>query len=622
MRHVAISLVAMLGACEEAPEDAISASSALETELLLVPTRDIAKDGVSADGDTTSYFRNVDDGTTFASADDGATTVRNSWSASSASYTAGYSGTSGALTNVSVSFRAVAGSGVVGSIRVELYDGSTLLASALPHPLGSTYASFTDSFAGVTVSSAANLRTKIVFARVGTSGYLRCTQVFVKATAGGDPSTTNDAGTLDASSPAPTPSSSSSSSSLVTDATKVFSVPSVSKPAYLSAIEPAPFGTTITRIAGNSGASVLGGTWSTDARHHYSKDQPWSSDGSLIALQNAGTGGAIYLDGDTYAPLRAKCSSYSQGDDRWHPSPAHPHERISVKGTALSFYDVTKCATTRSWTLPFSVSYFGSGEGNPSNDGRFVVLGDATRMFVVDLEAYPTTRIGPSRTMTDCGLSSCAVDWVSVSASGKRAVVSYDGDHVRVFDIDPATLALTPHALSGNTLCAGKGSDGFVYDLGHADFAIDPADGEDVLVGQEHCGRVGQTVDGRLMGHVAKVRLRDGRVTALTSPSNEAYAHHVSTRNLDRPGWAYVGFYPQAGKRFDDEIIAVKLDGSGAVERLAHKHSAFSGCYRCESHAVPSRDGRRVMFASNWAAACGSACGTTSNVQAYVVDTR
>jgi len=30
------------------------------------------------------------------------------------------------------------------------------------------------------------------------------------------------------------------------------------------------------------------GTWGSDARHHYSKDQPWNSDGTLIALQNGG----------------------------------------------------------------------------------------------------------------------------------------------------------------------------------------------------------------------------------------------------------------------------------------------------------------------------------------------
>src|SRR5207247_7849793 len=134
---------------------------------------------------------------------------------------------------------------------------------------------------------------------------------------------------------------------------------------------------------------------------------------------------------------------------------------------------------------------------------------------------------------------------------------------------------------------------------------------EDVLVGQENCGNRGVVVGGQLIGGVVMVRLRDGAITPLTDPTNEAYPHHVSTRNLDRPGWAYVGYNFESGKRFSDEILAVKLDGSKSVQRFAHKHSAYSSCYRCESHAVPSRDGRRVIWASNWAQNC-TICGSTS----------
>ena len=52
----------------------------------------------------------------------------------------------------------------------------------------------------------------------------------------------------------------------------------------------------------------------------------------------------------------------------------------------------------------------------------------------------------------------------------------------------------------------------------------------------------------------------------------------MSTRNLDRPGGVYVSYYTQAGKRFSDAVVAVKMDGSRTVERLAHLHSSTSGC--------------------------------------------
>src|SRR5207302_87054 len=79
------------------------------------------------------------------------------------------------------------------------------------------------------------------------------------------------------------------------------------------------------------------GTWRSFARHHDSKDQPWSADGSLIALmnRNGGSPSDLYLDGNTYQPVRGICSNYSISDDRWHPSPAHPHERVAVSGTEL-----------------------------------------------------------------------------------------------------------------------------------------------------------------------------------------------------------------------------------------------------------------------------------------------
>jgi hypothetical protein len=162
-------------------------------------------------------------------------------------------------------------------------------------------------------------------------------------------------------------------------------------------------------------------------------------------------------------------------------------------------------------------------------------------------------------------------------------------------------------------------ANGFIFDLGHADFALNPFDNnEDVLVGQQSSG-CPATVNGQPLGGVVMVRLRDGAVTMLTDPTNEAFPHHISTRNLDRPGWAYVSYYPSPGQRFNDEIIAVKLDGSKAVERLAHQHSDANACYRCETHAVPARDGQRVIFASTWSTYCATGCGTTADIKDYVV---
>src|SRR4029077_20355409 len=137
---------------------------------------------------------------------------------------------------------------------------------------------------------------------------------------------------------------------------------------------------------------------------------------------------------------------------------------------------------------------------------------------------------------------------------------------------------------------------------------------------QEHCGNRGQRVGDVLVGGVMMVRLSDGAITALTNPANEAYPYHISTRNYDRPGWVYVSYWPDPGRRFSDEIIAVRLDG-GAVERYAHTRTETSGGYRCEAHAVPSRDGTRVVWASTWGVKPRQGA-VPPLVQAYVVDAR
>ncbi len=440
------------------------------------------------------------------------------------------------------------------------------------------------------------------------------------------------AGSVTPASAAPLPRG-PASTTVLTDPHAVFAVPQVPKPADLAPFVDPTFGSTVERVGNNVGASTapLPGTWGSDARHVYSKQQPWSSDGALIVIENRGGGSPspMFLDGTTYQPKRGPCSGPLY-DYRWHPSTAHPHEMINVDGSGnqLSWYDVVSCATTRTWTLPITSNYgIGSGEGNPSNDGRFVAIASGTQMLIVDMDPqppfapYPNQRIGPPRRISDCGLSDCSIDWVSVSASGKYAVVNYNGDYPRVFDIDPQTLALTPHAYPASTpeCLSHDPANGFILDLGHADFALNPFDAnQDVLIGQRSSG-CPSSVNGAPMAGVVMVRLRDGFVTMLTNPTNEAFPHHISTRNLDRPGWVYVSYYPGPGQRFNDEIVAIKMDGSLAVERLAHIHSAIDGCYRCEPHAVPSRDGQRVIFASNWATFCGTGCGASSDIKDYVV---
>jgi hypothetical protein len=427
----------------------------------------------------------------------------------------------------------------------------------------------------------------------------------------------------------------------LTDASMVLTIPAVGRPLLRMPMSDPAFGTTITRITGDTGTPIysVAGTWGADARHAYSKQQPWNADGTLLVVQNRGSGtpSKLFLDGTTYVPKFGTCSNDPLYDYRWHPSRAHANTMINVNsaGTELMWYDVVTCTKTRSWPLPITASYgIGSGEGNPSNDGRFVCVANASQMVVIDMDPappyapWPARRMGPICALLPCDINAsspsgdCRIGNISISPSGRYVDVKFSAstdttqDLHRIYEVDPVTLALKPHPMDVSALRCGSFEarpDGWTFPLKHADMALDPFDGdEDVLIGGRSC-------PGSAIGHVVKVRLRDGKVTALTSPSNEPSFEHASARNIDRPGWVYVGFYRAEGKKFSDEVVAVKLDGSGSVERYSHKRSVFSGCYRCESHPVPSRDGHRILFASNWAENCGGLCGASGDIKDYVV---
>jgi hypothetical protein len=395
------------------------------------------------------------------------------------------------------------------------------------------------------------------------------------------------------------------------------------RPAYLVPERDPELGTTIVRIAGDAGTAIPGtkGTWGRDARHVYSKQAPWNADGSLLLLQNrdGGSPARLLLDGRTYAPRALACGDDILWDYRWHPRRAQVLVNVDKAGRELSLFDVAACRKVASWTLPVEVDGIGSGEGNLSDDGRYVALADDDVVFVVDLSAPSgAAKTGPLFDLKPC--KGCGIGNVSISPSGRYVDVKFKGkdeetkDLHRILEVDAATLALAPHAMSPRaTRCgsfAGR-TDGWIFPLKHADMARDPFDhDEDVIIGGRSCA-------GSKLGRVVKVRLKDGRVTALTDPAHEASVAHVSTRNRDRPGWAYVSYFRAEGKRFSDEIVAVKLDGSRTVERIARTHGTSKGCYRCEAHPAPSPDGRRVVFASNW----GQDGGDADDIKAYVVET-
>src|SRR2546428_7201280 len=85
----------------------------------------------------------------------------------------------------------------------------------------------------------------------------------------------------------------------ITNPWLVLDEPTLAKPASLAPMFPGPFNLKVTRIVGDPGTTITfsggSGTWGSDARHHYSDDQPWDADGTLLMLQNSGSPRALVL---------------------------------------------------------------------------------------------------------------------------------------------------------------------------------------------------------------------------------------------------------------------------------------------------------------------------------------
>ncbi len=371
--------------------------------------------------------------------------------------------------------------------------------------------------------------------------------------------------------------------------TQVRTVPSVSRPGYLQTTVDPTFGAKITRITDDPGrpvGSISGAVWGSVARHHYSKDQPWNADGSLFYIDR-NTGGSpsssLFLDGNTYQPLFTGKSKPSGAEIRWHASKPDVMQYVGTNVVGEWNVRTGVKSIIRTFT-GYSGFKLGPSEGNFSYDSKMVAIAALDPsgnevIFAYDISAnikYPDISLAFTNDL----------DWVSISPKGTYVVLQHDEDATIVYD------------LNGKKISEWK-----EYGTpSHYDLSVD-ADGNEIGVGVAKSGQ---------SGRVIKRRLKDGAITALTTGG---YASHTSTRSFAAPGLAFSTYNDNPSHPpYISEIVMIRLDGTG-VYRIAHHHSNVTD-YLAEVHAVPSRDGTRIAFASNWEASSGRP------VQTYIADIR
>ena len=319
-------------------------------------------------------------------------------------------------------------------------------------------------------------------------------------------------------------------------------------PDYLTPVIEPTIGLKATRVTDTDVFGIA------NVRHSYAKTQPWNADGSLIKL--AGWPSPI-LDGETYELIN--WLTPTGGHHVW--SNTDPNTLYGESGNVVYKVDARTGAFTALREFPeYDSLEFGPWEANISNDDRYMALagqsGNDMVLIVYDLQNDDI--VATRRFAGKWG----QFDWVSMSQSGEYVVVNW------VYPVGGLFLGAVESYDRNLNLLAELSPQGEHGDIGY------DVDGNEVYV---------------QVNPITAYRLDTGEPTVVLSGS--PYWGHISCRNLNRPGWCY------ASVTASKEVFAIKLDGSETVQMFSYTQMESSSL---SSLAVPSPDGTKVLFRSDW----------------------
>lgn len=328
------------------------------------------------------------------------------------------------------------------------------------------------------------------------------------------------------------------------------------------------YGTQVTRITSNSAYATTDG----NARHNYSKRQVWNLDETLMDVGNK------FVDANTYSIVRDIPLSSERVWSNTNPNLMYG---MAFNGQLLNHFVVHNVHTAETRIIrdfqEYSRCFIGGGEGNLSNDDRYVLLNcqSAAGNTAVSFDIETNQIIGTLPL-------SASYDWGGFSHSGKYIVIA----NIRI----PEQQSLFRYnKFLGDPLKITTFS-------GHADLGVDD-NGEDVFVEIS-------------WDYVFYYNLATGERTNLnlSDPVDNIVGHgHISCRAILRPGWCYISSYSP------DRLASVKISADDAVsETWGHYLSDWrGGGFRAQPQVSVSPSGRQIIFASNLLG--------TAEINAYII---
>jgi hypothetical protein len=361
--------------------------------------------------------------------------------------------------------------------------------------------------------------------------------------------------------------------------------PTIPRPEYRQPVRDPLTGMTLTRV---SDQTAFGSSLSK-LRHIYATNQPWNANESYLLLSYSYP--AALVDGRNYKFLRWV---HQLAEGVW--SNLNPNLMYGVFANSNQFVKLDVSKGEKYTVLHKFSEYdqidFGGWNGHLSGNDRYAALA-GLKDGKIDLLVYDlqTDRVISRKTQpkgtTMRNYTQSKIDRIdsfSITASSKYVIVGYpqsgQGPRRGVHLLDRSLKFVRQLSQRGGS---------------HFDYCVDSRGSEAIVVEDDQSSAL------------VSVEYVTGKKTTLLSADKLHYNIHVSCRNSNRPGWAYISEYPvepdpntnpTTVNRNTDRTFALKLDGSEKIEQFAPpNHSASTDR---EPHSVPNRNGTKVLFASDW----------------------
>ncbi|MGE0487553.1 MAG: hypothetical protein AB7Q81_25655 [Gammaproteobacteria bacterium] len=384
-------------------------------------------------------------------------------------------------------------------------------------------------------------------------------------------------------------------------------IPTVSKPTVKASSLSTPsytdpvYGTRVykaTDASDFSGASFV--------RHDYSRRQAFNADNTRY-IANTSNGFWVMYDANTFKLLQRSGTGGSlkglAGDTEaiWHPTDPRKLWYTGQNGGMVWYEkdvetDTDTVMANFSGRLPWpgATSVWTKAEGTSSADGRYFAFmatsynsGSQTNI-IHGIFTYDRVQDKILGTLDASQFGGAFPDHISISASGKYAIPSW------AYNKTLGTRAYTMDFSSYKQLHTMSE---------HSDLALGP-NGEDYYVVTDYDS-----------GYIRAIDVATGssfNLMPMYPAVGSSYAAHISGKAFGRPGWALISTYADSsnyGASYPDttlrpmnrKIMLVELKPGGRQYSVAHTRAASNyGGYYGEHQATISRDGTRVMFATNF----------------------